>query len=66
MRAKRNVGPYDDRLIEDIIAALGDTLTWCKRCGAKRTADKIRRAIKSAEGAQRHILRLKREQERGE
>lgn len=66
MQAKRKVVAADEHRIGWTFDYLKEALDWCKVCGAKRTADKIRRAIKSAEGAQRHILRLKREQERGE
>lgn len=66
MQAKRKVVAADEQRIGWTIDHLKDALSWCRLTGAKRTADKIRRAIKSAEGAQRHILRLKREQERGE
>ena len=66
MRAKRKVVAIDKDRIRVALAELREALEWSKLCGAKRTADKVRRAIKSAEGAQRHILRLKREQERGE
>jgi len=64
MRTKRKVGPHHDVTVAWIVADLKAVLRACKRVGAKRTADKVRRAIKSAEGAQRHILRLLREQER--
>lgn len=65
-RPKRKVMKADETIVAWAIADLNDALKRLKVIGAKRTADKVRRAIKSAGGAQRHILRLMREQERGE
>lgn len=62
-RPKRGYKPGDEVSIRWAIQDLKAVLSHLKGAGAKRTADKVRRAIKSAGGAERYVLRLKREQE---
>lgn len=53
----RQITPATDRSVRDIRTAIDDlkgALAYLKRAGARKAADKVRSAIKSAEGAERH------------
>ncbi len=50
--------------VEIVIMNLRDIRDRLKRVGAHQTVRKIRSALKSAEGARRHIIRIKNEKER--
>lgn len=43
--------------LDNALAALRKSLVWCKGADCPQTANAIRRAIKSAEGAKRHMYR---------
>jgi hypothetical protein len=47
------------------VDALREARDWFKGLGSKKTLEKVRRALKSAEGAQRHINRLHLRAEQG-
>jgi hypothetical protein len=49
----------DLALVQDAIVKLRQARDLLKRAGVRRTVDKIRRVLNSAEGAERHTARLK-------
>jgi hypothetical protein len=48
----------DCTLVQDAIVKLRQARELLKKAGATRASDKVRRALKSAEGAERHTSRI--------
>lgn len=64
MSKLRSSKPGDVIDIHNIITCLKQAREICKRVGARQTLAKIRSAIKSAEGAERHLTRIRNEEAR--
>jgi hypothetical protein len=58
--------PGDEHLIRHAIGHLKSARDLLTQLGAKKTLIKVRSALKGAEGAERHVNRIKNEHEREE